>query len=103
MWQDPAGSDHLLALFTARHVTPRSNSRRRHRFKANFLRCINTAPRGSFERDSWSDAAARFPGLTVCLAGCGQTVPSSAGRSWAGLWQQGSRRSHVLGYEWLRS
>lgn len=92
-----------LGSFIAEHVTPRSNSLQRCRFKANFLRCINTAPCGSFEQDSWSDAAIQLPGYSVCFADCGQIVPSLAGKSQAVFWQKGCRRSQALGYEWLHS
>lgn len=83
-----------LGSFIAEHVTPRSNSLQRCRFKANFLRCINTAPCGSFEQDSWSDAAIQLPGCSVCFADCGQNVPSLAGKSQAGFGRRvaGDRR-----------
>lgn len=103
MWQDPAGvgSDHHLALFIAEHVTPHSDSLRHRRFKADFLRCINTAPCGSFEQDSCSDAAVRRPACSIYFTGRDQNVPSLAGKSRAGFWQKGSWRWQVLGYEWL--
>lgn len=92
-----------LGLVIAKHVTPPCNSLWRHKFKADLLRCINRAPRGSFEQDSRSAAAVWLPGHSVCFADRGQNVSSLEGKSQAGFWQRSSQRSQVLRYKRFRS
>lgn len=57
--------DHRLAPSTGEHVMPLTNSQRS---KADFPRCLNTAPCGSCDEDSWSDPVVQLPGRRVCFA-----------------------------------